>query len=64
MVLDLETGIVRDYFSNYGLLGTMPCYHDNITEMVWVYCNDLLNLVRDELNDLQIISNFSNLRQQ
>lgn len=59
LILDLETGIVRDYFSYYGLLGTMPCYHDNKTDILCVYCNNLLTLVSDELNDLQIISNFS-----
>lgn len=41
LILDLKTGIVRDYFSFYGLLGTMPCYHDNIQimhgDMVIVY---------------------------
>ncbi|WP_296866045.1 hypothetical protein [uncultured Methanobrevibacter sp.] len=43
MFLDLKTGIVRDCFSYYGLLGTMPCYHDNITDNAWKYGNNLLN---------------------
>ena len=27
----------------YGVLGTMPCYHDNITDNAWKYGNNLLN---------------------
>lgn len=37
LFFDLKTGIVRDYFSYYGLLGTMPCYHDNITECMEIW---------------------------
>ena len=37
LVLDLETGIVRDIFSFNGLLGTMPCYHDEITNNAIMY---------------------------
>ena len=59
LFLDLETGIVRDYFSNYGLLGTMPCYHDNITENAWNYGTNLLNHDSKEYKDLIIISNYS-----
>ena len=43
LFLDLETGIVRDIFNFYGLLGTMPCYHDNITENACKYGEKLLN---------------------
>ncbi|OEC94292.1 MULTISPECIES: nitrous oxide reductase family maturation protein NosD [Methanobrevibacter] len=55
LFLDLKTGIVRDYFSYYGLLGTMPCYHDNITENAWKYGNNLLNNMGREFNDLKNI---------
>ena len=43
LFLDMDTGIVRDIFSDYGLLGTMPCYHDNITDNAWAYGNNLLD---------------------
>ena len=46
-------GIVCDCFSYYGLLGTMPCYHDNITENAWNYGNKLLNLSSDELDEIR-----------
>ena len=32
LFLDLQSGTVCDCFSYYGLLGTMPCYHDKITD--------------------------------
>lgn len=44
LVLDFETGILRDYFADYGLLGEMPCYHDNITENVCNYGESLLDV--------------------
>lgn len=59
LFLELETGIIRDYFSYYGLLGTMPCYHDNITENAWNYGTNLLNHDSKEYKDLIIISNYS-----
>ena len=59
LFLDLETGIVRDIFNFYGLLGTMPCYHDNITENAWGYGKNLLNQSSEKYNDLNIVSNFS-----
>ncbi len=43
LFLDTETGIVRDIFSFYGLLGTMPCYHDNVTERAWEYGHSFNN---------------------
>ncbi|MBR4448187.1 chitobiase/beta-hexosaminidase C-terminal domain-containing protein [Methanobrevibacter sp.] len=59
LFLDLETGIVRDIFSYYGLLGTMPCYHDNITENAWNYGNNTLDKSSDDFKDLLNITNFS-----
>ena len=56
LFLDTLSGIVRDEFSYYGLLGTMPCYHDNITEMAWRYGNSLLNPNSKEYKDLMNIS--------
>ena len=60
LFLDTKTGIVRDEFSYYGLLGTMPCYHDNITEMAWGYGSSLLNTNSKEYHDLMNISTASN----
>ena len=59
LFLDLETDIVRDCFSYYGLLGTMPCYHDNITENAWDYGNKLLNSSSNEFYDLNSVCNYS-----
>lgn len=59
LFLDLKTGIVRDCFIYYGVLGTMPCYHDNITENAWKYGNNLLDKVSKEFNDLKIIFGIS-----
>ena len=59
LFLDLKTGIVRDCFSYYGLLGTMPCYHDNITENAWNYGNKLLNSSSNEFYDLNSVCNYS-----
>ena len=59
LFLDLETGIVRDYFSNYGLLGTMPCYHDNITENAWKYGGKILNKTSNDYSDLESVGNYS-----
>lgn len=59
LFLDMETGIVRDIFSFYGLLGTMPCYHDNITENAWKYGNNLLNQSSTENAELTNVSMFS-----
>ena len=59
LFLDLKTGIVRDCFSYYGLLGTMPCYHDNITDNAWKYGNNLLDKVSKEFSDLKNIFTIS-----
>lgn len=59
LFLDSESGVVRDEFSYYGLLGTMPCYHDNITERVWEYGSSLLNQGSNECHDLLSICNYS-----
>lgn len=59
LFLDLKTGIVRDCFSYYGLLGTMPCYHDNITDNAWNYGNNLLDKVSKEFSDLKNIFTIS-----
>ena len=59
LFLDLKTGIVRDCFSYYGVLGTMPCYHDNITDNAWKYGNNLLDKVSKEFSDLKIIFGIS-----
>ena len=55
LFLDLKTGIVRDCFNYYGLLGTMPCYHDNITENAWKYGNNLLDKVSKEFNQFNFL---------
>ena len=58
LFLDLKTGIVRDCFSYYGVLGTMPCYHDNITENAWKYGkygNNLLDKVSKEFNQFNFL---------
>ena len=59
LFLDTETGIVRDVFSFYGLLGTMPCYHDNVTENAWSYGGNLLNPNSKEHHDLISVINYS-----
>ena len=61
LFLDLKTGIVRDCFSYYGVLGTMPCYHDNITDNAWKYGNNLLDKVSKEFGDLKNIFSISML---
>ena len=61
MFLDLKTGIVRDCLSDYGVLGTMPCYHDNITDNAWNYGNNLLDKVSKEFSDLKVIFGISML---
>ena len=55
LFLDLKTGIVRDCFSYYGVLGTMPCYHDNITDNAWKYGNNLLNKASKEFNQFNFL---------
>ena len=59
LFLDAKTGIVRDVFSFNGLLGTMPCYHDNVTERGWNYGTNLLNHNSKEYHDLMNISTAS-----
>ena len=56
LFLDTKTGIVRDVFSFNGLLGTMPCYHDNVTERGWNYGTNLQNHNSKEYHDLMNIS--------
>ena len=55
LFLDLETGVVRDVFRFSGLLGTMPCYHDNITDNGVNYGNNLQNESSKEYQDLKVI---------
>ena len=43
----------------YGVLGTMPCYHDNITDNAWNYGNNLLDKVSKEFSDLKNIFSIS-----
>ena len=59
LFLEDETGIVRDYFSYYGLLGTMPCYHDNKTDGAWRYGDSILDKLSDEYKDLKNIFSIS-----
>lgn len=59
LILEDETGIVHDYLNYYGLLGTMPCYHDNITDNVWGYGNSILDKLSDEYKDLMNIFSIS-----
>ncbi|KZX10706.1 hypothetical protein MBORA_17860 [Methanobrevibacter oralis] len=53
--MDLETDIVRDVFRYYGLLGTMPCYHDNITDNACNHGNNSLNRHTMEFKNLKVI---------
>ena len=39
----------------YGVLGTMPCYHDNITDNAWKYGNNLLNKASKEFNQFNFL---------
>ena len=55
LFLDKDTGIVRDIFNNYGLLGTMPCYHDNVTENAWNYGFSSLDNSSDAYNQLKVV---------
>ena len=55
LVLDPVTGIVRDIFSFNGLLGTMPCYHDGITENAIRYGNSLLNFSSSEFSQFNFL---------
>ena len=57
--LDLQTGTVRDCFSYYGLLGTMPCYHDKITDNAWKYGNNLLDETSVSYLQLDSIADYS-----
>ena len=56
LFLDLQTGTVRDCFSYYGLHGTMPCYHDKITDMEG---NNLLDETSVSYLQLDAIGNFN-----
>ena len=53
LIIELETGIVRDVFNYYGLLGTMPCYHDGITDNAVNYGKNLLDGSSEEYKDLK-----------
>lgn len=55
LIIDLESGIVRDIFNFHGLLGTMPCYHDNKTDNAISYAEKLLDYLSDEFKELQMI---------
>ena len=59
LFLDIKTGIIRDLFSFYGLLGTMPCYHDSRTDIAVSYGNNLLNNLSDEFISLKNIFSIS-----
>jgi len=59
LFLDLQTGTVRDCFSYYGLLGTMPCYHDKITDNAWEYGNNLLDETSVSYLQLDSIADYS-----
>ena len=57
LVFDPVTGLVRDIYSFNGLLGSMPCYHDGITDNAIAYANNLLdetsvyNIQLDSIHD-------------
>lgn len=57
--LDLQTGTVRDCFTYYGLLGTMSCYHDKITDNAWKYGNNLLDETSVSYLQLDSIADYS-----
>lgn len=59
LFLDFSTGIVRDVFSYQGILGTMPCYHDYITDNAVRYGGSVMNLSCDNHNVLENLSNVS-----
>ena len=46
---------MRDVFRYYGLLGTMPCYHDNITDNACNHGNNSLNRHTMEFKNLKVI---------
>lgn len=59
LFLDSSTGIVRDVFSYPGILGTMPCYHDYITDNAVSYGGSVMNLSCDNHDVLENLSNVS-----
>lgn len=59
LFLEDKTGIVRDYFSYYGLLGSMPCYHDNVTDGAGGYGENILDKLSEEYKDLKNIFSIS-----
>ena len=59
LFIDLQTGTVRDCFTYYGLLGTMPCYHDKITDNAWKYGNNLLDETSASYSQLNSIADYS-----
>ncbi len=59
LILEDETGIVHDYFSFYGLLGTMPCYHDDVSDDTWGYGDSILDKLSEEYKDLKNIFSIS-----
>ena len=61
LFLDFSTGIVRDVFSYQGILGTMPCYHDYITDNAVRYAYLLMNLTSQAYNDLMKIFDLSDV---
>lgn len=61
LFLDSSTGIVRDVFSYPGILGTMPCYHDYITDNAVSYAYLLMNLTSQAYKDLMKIFDLSNI---
>ena len=61
LFLDTRTGVVRDMFIYSGLLGTMPCYHDNITDNAWNYACNLLNKNSTAFGQLNVVAGVSYL---
>lgn len=59
LVLDPFTGIVRDIFSFNGLLATMPCYHDMITDNAVRYGNNLLDETSVSYSQLNSVADYS-----
>lgn len=58
LLIDLETGIIRDFFSSQNIMGN-PCYHDDITDAIVNFTNNLLNISSKLSSDLNKLVNFS-----
>ncbi|WP_458455812.1 hypothetical protein [Methanobrevibacter sp.] len=55
LYLDVETGIVHDYLSFYGIMGLMFCYCDPISDNAWEYGNNIYNDSSKEFFDMKTI---------